>query len=80
MEAPRDMQGGSTASAATDSPFDRRPSPPATPHPMPLPATDPAGLLEDLAALGFAARPPPPLATAAAFEWVAEVLLWLCQR
>lgn len=30
--------------------------------------------------MGYAPRPPPPLGGPAAFEWVADVLLWLCQR
>ncbi|KAI7840623.1 hypothetical protein COHA_005645 [Chlorella ohadii] len=44
-------------------------------------ATCKATLMEELAALGCPLRAPPPsLGTRAAFEWVSEALLWLCQR
>ncbi|KAI3426863.1 hypothetical protein D9Q98_006809 [Chlorella vulgaris] len=38
------------------------------------------GLLEELTALGYTAKPPPQLGTAHAFDWVSDCLLWLAQR
>jgi hypothetical protein len=58
----------------------------ALPAALPAAATLPlnpnidAGLLEELTALGYTAKPPPQLGTAQAFDWVSDCLLWLAQR
>ena len=45
-----------------------------------LPRVPHAGLRKELAALGHAAKAPVDLGQAPHFEWVADCLLWLCQR
>jgi hypothetical protein len=58
-------------------------------QPVPLPRCDwsvwdgcsmNAGLIKELQDLGYSAKPAPQLGTRQAFDWVADCLLWLCQR
>jgi len=45
-----------------------------------LPPPPLAGLVSELAALGYSGPPAPPLSQPRAFDFFADCLLWLCQR